>query len=434
MSQLSKRLSIPYIDALLLLLGLGILFFFAPHNISGDAATRFQALSSLLERGEYTPMKYSHALPFLSIPFYFLGKIVMGAQWWISRANLFFFAGFLFFLHRHFRAQLPPRCLGFFMLALTLCSMLPHHLLGFHAEVLTMCLAGSGLLLLPRHAVTATLLLGLAAMNTPACLAGVALGCVWVSVRERRLSCLAPVVVGAALIAGENYFLRGGLWATGYGGEHGARTLLPYSGLPGFSYPILLGLYSILFSSGKGILFFAPGMSLMRRGAVPGVWIAFLVGLVGIYASWWAWYGGFFWGPRFFLFAGLPASLALAGALDCGGRDGQGNAGEALHDAFVLCVLLLSAWVGASGLLFGQSGLDICIADNYAQEYLCWYVPEFSPLARPLIAGHEWGAQRLAYLCFMLAVVVRLGAPVACRLAFALRGGLKGAVSGTWRW
>ena len=38
-----------------------------------------------------------------------------------------------------------------------------------------------------------------------------------------------------------------GLFQSGYAGNSGAVTLLPYSGLPGFSYPFFLGLFSILF-------------------------------------------------------------------------------------------------------------------------------------------------------------------------------------------
>src|SRR2546430_10361340 len=35
-------------------------------------------------------------------------------------------------------------------------------------------------------------------------------------------------------------------------------------------------------------------------------------GIVLVYGTWWAWYGGFTWGPRFLIFASLPASLLLA--------------------------------------------------------------------------------------------------------------------------
>src|SRR4029078_4990998 len=40
--------------------------------------------------------------------------------------------------------------------------------------------------------------------------------------------------------------------------------------------------------------------------------VAFLAGLILVYARWWAWYGGWGWGPRFLLYAGVPSALGLA--------------------------------------------------------------------------------------------------------------------------
>lgn len=397
---MARYLPIP--DLLLLLFGLGILMFLVPHAISGDGQARYLAMQSLIEHGRIEPMKYSHVLPLAAAPFYGLGKLFMGPEWWVARANTFFFCCFLVFLARHFRARLAPGELGGFLLLLTLCSMLPHHLMTFYGEVLTLCLAGSGLLLLPERPGTATALLTLAVVNTPAALPAVALACLLSALESRRWSALLPPVLGGMGVLAENLLLRGGLFDTGYSGDHGNPTLLPYSGQPGFSYPFILGLYGILFSSGKGLLFFAPGLTLTRAGRMPRVWLAFLVGLVLVYASWWAWYGGFFWGPRFFLFASLPASLALALALHDGGA-------TRTRRAISLVVLLLSAWVGYCGLAFGQTGLDICVADNYAMEHLCWYVPEFSPLVRPLLLGVEtWGTDRWMFGLFALAVILRV--------------------------
>lgn len=411
---MSQRLPLPLADLLLLLAGFTLLLL-APHNVSGDASVRYQALDALMQEGVVRPMKYSHLLPLLSTPFYLLGKFLLGAQWWVSRANLFFFSIFCIFLARHFRAELGKEDLASFLLAFSLCSMLPHHLLSFHGEVLTLCLAGGGLLLLSSRLLLGSLLLALAAVNTPACLPAVALGAAIVAWERKRPWPLAlPLVLGVCGILAENLLVREALLATGYAGEHGAGTLLPYSGLPGFSYPFLLGLYAILFSSGKGILFFAPGLWLLRKQAAPAPWVLFLAGLVLVYASWWAWYGGFFWGPRFFLFASLPASLALARSL------GDQEAG-ALRDTLTLAVLLLSAWVGLSGLIFGQAGLERCTEDRYAMEHLCWFVPEFSPLARPFVAGLHWGPQRLALLGFQLLVTLRLAWPLLQRCVARVR-------------
>src|SRR5205085_1593251 len=130
------------------------------------------------------------------------------------------------------------------------------------------------------------------------------------------------ICVAGLLVLGESWLRRGSPFDTGYGGDHGIQTVLPYSGRPGFSYPFLLGVVSILFSFGRGLMFFTPGLLLWldartrdalvrhRRTVVP--MLLAVAGLVLVYAKWWAWYGGISWGPRFFVFAAIPASLFVA--------------------------------------------------------------------------------------------------------------------------
>jgi cbb3-type cytochrome oxidase subunit 3 len=80
--------------------------------------------------------------------------------------------------------------------------------------------------------------------------------------------------------------------------SHGFQTVLPYSGKIGYSYPFLLGLLSILFSFGKGIIFYCPGLLLVgwawksisnpveRKLLI--LWFLIVLGLILVYASWWA--------------------------------------------------------------------------------------------------------------------------------------------------
>ena len=82
-----------------------------------------------------------------------------------------------------------------------------------------------------------------------------------------------PGLLAVLITLGENWFKYGGLFKTPYAEEveHGYRTYLPYSGQPGFSYPLLFGVVSLVFSFGKGILFFAPGLFLPLRRAADGL-------------------------------------------------------------------------------------------------------------------------------------------------------------------
>ena len=154
--------------------------------------------------------------------------------------------------------------------------------------------------------------------------------------------------------------------------------MLPYSGRAGFSYPLLFGLLSIVFSFGRGLVFFT------RTAALAGgrtrrlvrderhfivLMLVFVVGLILAYAKWWAWYGGLSWGPRFFVFAAVPASALLAIRLR--------HPGESSPAAILLVVgvLTLSAWVAVSGVVTDLSELGFCAQDDYALESLCWYTP-----------------------------------------------------------
>src|SRR5260370_34944477 len=120
------------------------------------------------------------------------------------------------------------------------------------------------------------------------------------------------------------------MFNTGYSGDHGAKNIIPYSGLPVFSYPFFFGLLSILFSFGDGLLFFIPGLLLPIRKTlaqwpqhqkinlyqVYTLWICFVLGLILVYSRWWDWRGAGFWGPRSFLFASIPALFAQGGRLN----------------------------------------------------------------------------------------------------------------------
>jgi hypothetical protein len=234
---------------------------------------------------------------------------------------------------------------------------------------------------------------------------------------------------------GEAWVRRGGPLTSGYAGDHGFRTLLPYSGSPGFSYPLVLGVLSILFSFGRGLAFFAPGLLLWlgngtRRLARPYrrtivLMLLVVAGLVIVYAKWWAWYGGVSWGPRFFVFAALPASLLIALRQAHAGR-------SATADAVTLVVLGASAWVAISGVLVGPAVPSVCTRDRFSLEALCWYVPEFSGLFRPVSEiGHTWPAALVAGYCVVVATY--LAAPLVPAPARAALARLTGAFRGGWR-
>ena len=96
-----------------------------------------------------------------------------------------------------------------------------------------------------------------------------------------------------------------------------------------FSGNWLAGMAGLLFSPGRGLLFYAPllalalpGWARLRRRATALAWLSlgiFMLHLV-VYGKWFMWHGGYAWGPRFLL-PGLPfLALCLAPLWQAGRR------------------------------------------------------------------------------------------------------------------
>jgi hypothetical protein len=374
----------------LIVLGLLLFFFILPHGVTGDGRLRFIALQGWLD-GRGTPdTKYPLIGSLPAVPLMLLGRVIASPDWWVSRYNVFVYAAGIGLLYVLLRRRMAGDVLGAFLLLLGTTAMLPNSLRAFGAETFSAMAVGTGLAAWSLgHWKTATVLLGVGVANQPATFVGLALALGWWAWREKQLRALAPLVFSAGLWMLENATRKGSALLTGYETDHGFRTLLPYSGLTGFSYPLFFGVPSLLISFGKGLLFFAPGVLLVFRRGLEAVrpikdvlvlWLLYLAGLVLVYGGWWAWYGGFTWGPRFLIFGSLPASLLLAAQL-------RRPPGRLLPATVVLAALVLSVWVGVDGQAFGNFGQDLCAANNYRDEAFCWYVPEFSVLWTPF-AGH----------------------------------------------
>ncbi len=135
--------------------------------------------------------------------------------------------------------------------------------------------------------------------------------------RGERMALAAGTVVGGVLTVLTNV-LRGDPWlAGGYQGET-------------FLTPPLAGLYGLLFSSGKGLLWFSPlsaigllwGLAWSGQRQVRLSVTAAAVYLVAV-ACWWTWHGGYCWGPRLLLPVLPLTALAVAELWDRAHPRGQ---------------------------------------------------------------------------------------------------------------
>jgi hypothetical protein len=143
--------------------------------------------------------------------------------------------------------------------------------------------------------------------------------------------------------------------------------------------------------------------------------VAFLWGMLLAHASWWAWHGSVFWGPRFLLVAGMPASFALAMHL---------SSRKQHHMAVTILLVfavLWSVWVGVNATVIREGYPETCTAQASRYESLCWYVPEYSPLIYPLVNPKNYGPWDKAYFGYSAVVGLVLLAPmVASRVREAL--------------
>ncbi len=172
-----------------------------------------------------------------------------------------------------------------------------------------------------------------------------------------------PFAAGLLL---HNALRFGSPFETGYGGE-------------GFSTPIPVGVFGLLFSPGKSVFLYAPPLILAVllwprfRRAYPALgaflalaWVTALL----FYGAWWAWYGGWCWGPRF-LVPLIPISLLPLGMLPEGWR-WRGSA---------LALIGLGMGVQLLGVLTDVTPQYASVVGADESRYrLIHFVPRYSPL------------------------------------------------------
>ncbi|HKS70008.1 MAG TPA: hypothetical protein VJQ45_06290 [Ktedonobacterales bacterium] len=381
-------------------------FLLMPHAVYGDGSRRYAELDELLRNGQISGDKYSLIGPLFSAPLWFLGKLYRGASWWEAHYNLFLFALGLLAIYWILKDRVDRGLVRKFLLLLAAVSMFPYSLTSYYGEPFTALLVGIGLL----AAVFGPALWGwigvvLGVANTPATLLGMGLAALLRIVERRRVRYALAVIAAFGLIALENLIRHHSIANTRYES--------------GFTFPILIGILAILFSFGKGLIFFAPGLLLPIRGRLlPGgegernlwrtyvLWMAFLAGMIVVYANWYDWSGDWFWGPRFFLFASIPASLVVAVRLHHRGASLPANLAT-------LGALVLAAWVTISSVLFDLDAVANACGTLSNLSPNCSYQPQTSALWYPLLSPHfNPGFKPIAFSLICFVAFAYLAAPL----------------------
>ena len=443
---LGRRDKAALLDAVLVVVGLGVLFvlptvsrdpsWYPGSPLWHDGWVRYRVVEALahgLAPGEVSTVvpRWSGRWPLLStvtaLPLWFLGSLVKSPAWWIARYNALLFAGGVLATWLLLKDRVDRELVRTFLVLLVAASMFPGHVVAFFGfEVFTAVLVGvGGIAVTTGRPKLGWPLLVLGVASSPAAIVGLGFAAAVAVWRTKRLRYLLAPAAAVVVILADSWVRNGDVFPSYVGTDRGPRNVLPYSGLPGFSYPFAFGVLSILFSFGKGLIFFAPGMFLPVRRALVAVkehlwslqvlWLAFVMGLVLVYAPWRGWDGGFFWGPRFFLVASLPASLALAARL-------QRRDGPVLSRALTVTALAVSTWVGVSGATYGMANLTMCDSSTgQVDEYLCAYTIEFSALWHPFVEAAPFTAREAAFAAVAAVAFLRLALPVLTGVSRDLR-------------
>lgn len=390
------------LGAFWLLAGLVTLWFATTARIASDGTIRFADLE-LIMAGHRPVGKFSIIQELFSTPLYVVGQLRGSPQGAVSHFNFFVLAAIVIVVWR-----IVPRQGLRAALLLLAGSMLPAYAGSYFGELFTALCVVLGFWAASKNWALSVVLIGLGIANTPATLPGAALAALYYFFVAKRTSVAAGTFLAGVMVVLEMRWKFHAFFVTPYlsADDRGVKTdIMPFSGLPGFSYPIILGVLAILFSFGKGLIFFMPSLTLALKKYRPAMpsdvdqlvrgLLFFVVGLIAVYSQWWAWYGGAVWGPRLFLVACVPAAILLAFALDRSPK------------LFGVFLLLVSGWVCVEGVLWALGDMNTCLANHYALESLCWYAPEYSPLVKGFIFGFApVSLGKIVYACWCAITLV----------------------------
>jgi hypothetical protein len=400
------------LETALIVVGWLLLFFLLPHQLRNDDKVRLNDIEQLLRHGHLTASKYSLVMPLISAPMIIIGNLTGSTDAWALHFNTVVVGLGVLIAYRLLRGRVDPRMFRLCVLVLLFASFLTGRLRDYDVEVTSATLIALGIICLAtnQRVVAGWTAIVFAVVNTPAAIVALVLISAVQAVRTRQLRQLLPVVAAAALIMLEAWIRRGSPFDSGYGKQSLTNTFA-------------LGLFEVIFSFGRGIIFYMPGLllwlnsrvrrQLPGRGAV-ALMMVFVVGLVLVYAKWWAWYGGITWGPRFFTFAAIPASILIASRV--------WRAGESVAaDALALGVLALSAWVAFTSVIADLTTvLGYCIEKKFEHLYACVYYPANSSLYQPVTDFPRLAAGTVVVVVFMGLVFCYLAAPLVVSLARAV--------------
>jgi hypothetical protein len=196
-----------------------------------------------------------------------------------------------------------------------------------------------------------------------------------------------PLVVLAIVILAVNFAHFGNALTSGY----------QFAAGEGFTYPLLDGLYGIILSPYRGLFWYnpllllaIPGWFMFRRQSSALAWLCLALICVQalLFASWWSWYGGIVWGPRFLLPAIPLLMLCIAPLVERSWSQRWLFVGIGI-------LVSISALIQLLGVLYSYLPYTGYLIAAFAEPIPKWVIA--SPLLSPII-GHIalwWGGYAL---------------------------------------
>ena len=172
-------------------------------------------------------------------------------------------------------------------------------------------------------------------------------GSFWRGYMRDGLIFALPVLAALLVFLLVNYLKFGAFFETGYSGE-------------AFTTNLLIGLYGLFLSTGRGLIFFSPPVILsffcLRRfwkkhPLVTVLVIGAAVLRLSLFSKWWAWHGGLSWGPRLIIPI-VPLLMLFMNETLLRYKRFPGGI-----RAFILLVILAGLFVQLVGVLTGPAKL-----------------------------------------------------------------------------
>lgn len=226
----------PLVERVLICAGPLNLVLLQPKGLSGDGYHRYLQLNEMLRTGALPDGDYSLVGSGFAAPLWLIGRVLGDPAALLAYYNAMLFCAGLGAMTLLLRRHMDTTLLRRFLLLLIAGSIVAASVNDFYGETFTLLGVGVGPLAATigsrRTAIAGWVAVVLGAVNTPASLVGLAVVTSTEAVWRRRLRVLAVLLAAAGLVALEIWLRHGG-----YVGSRGARTIMPYSGRPGFSYP-----------------------------------------------------------------------------------------------------------------------------------------------------------------------------------------------------